>query len=57
MQHTTTAPPPVATSGPALAQTNPLAFVGAAFAAGMLARMLTSGVVAIVRATRRGRTS
>jgi len=41
--------------GPSLAQDNPLAFVGAAFAAGVVTRTLVQAMRAMRRAGRQGR--
>lgn len=59
MTHTATTPGTTQprTSGPDLAQQNPLAFLGAAFAAGLLGRVVVRGTLATVRAARRRRSA
>lgn len=60
MTHAATTPPRTTqsrTSGPDLAQQNPLAFLGAAFTAGLVGRVVLKATLATARAARRRRSA
>ena len=55
MSNTGATAPSSDTDGPSLAQENPLAFIGAAFAAGVVSRTVIKGMGATWRVARKGR--
>jgi hypothetical protein len=55
MSNTGATAPSSSTDGPSLAQENPLAFIGAAFAAGVVSRTVIKGMGATWRVARKGR--